>query len=161
MVVDATLRCPSRPEVWALGDAARIPGPDGKPYPALAQHALREAKTVARNVHAALHGRPPEPFVYETLGTMASLGHFRAIGVVAGVPLRGFPAWWVWRTYYLMQMPRWSRRIRIVIDWTVALFFRPDLTKVELASERERELRSRLAGAATQPAPSDTPHRVG
>ena len=148
MVVDATMRCPSRPELWALGDAARIPGPDGKPYPALAQHALREAKTVARNIHAVLHGGAPEPFVYETLGTMASLGHYRAIGVIAGVPLKGFPAWWAWRSYYLMQMPRWSRRVRIMIDWTVALFFRPDITKVDLAVEQMLHRRNCAAGAA-------------
>ena len=148
IAVDGTMRCPNHPEVWALGDCASIPAPDGKPYPNLAQHALREAKVLARNVFGALDGRPPQPFVYETLGIMASLGHARGLGKVLGVPLYGFLAWWARRTYYLIQMPRWSRRLRIVIDWTSALVFRPDIVKVDLASERALLLRDQAAGAA-------------
>lgn len=137
IAVDATLRSRSHPAVWALGDCAAIPGPDGRPYPALAQHAIREARQVARNVKAAVEGRAPSPFIFRPLGTMASLGHTRAVGLVFGIRLTGFPAWWIRRTYYLFQMPRWERRLRIVLDWTVALFFRPDTTKVELQVERE------------------------
>ena len=72
IVVDGTMRCPSRPEVWALGDCASIPAPDGKPYPNLAQHALREAKMLARNIRAVLDGKPPQPFVYATLAAVYS-----------------------------------------------------------------------------------------
>jgi NADH dehydrogenase len=136
IVVDETMRSRSDPHVWALGDCAAIPGPDGRPYPALAQHTLREAKQLARNLRAVVDGRAPAPFVYHPLGTMASLGHTRAVALVLGVRLTGFPAWWVRRTYYLFQMPRWDRRLRIVLDWTVALFFRPDITKVGLQVER-------------------------
>lgn len=77
------------------------------------------------------------------LGTMASLGHTRAVARVFGFRLTGFVAWWMRRTYYLFQMPRWDRRLRIVLDWTVALFFRPDITKVELRVEREHVRRTR------------------
>jgi NADH dehydrogenase len=147
VVVDATMRVPARPEVWALGDCARIPDPQGKPYPWLAQHALREGRVLARNITAAMDGEPLQPFVYETLGIMASLGHARGLGKVLGVPLYGFLAWWARRTYYLIQMPRWSRRLRIVIDWTSALVFRPDIVKVDLASERALLLRDQAAGA--------------
>jgi NADH:ubiquinone reductase (H+-translocating) len=136
IVVDATLRSRSHPHVWALGDCAAIPQPDGRPYPALAQHATREARHIARNLQAVLEGRAPAPFIFRALGTMASLGHTRAVARVLGIPLTGFLAWWVRRTYYLFQMPRWDRRLRIVLDWTVALFFRPDITKVELQVER-------------------------
>ena len=80
IVVDGTMRCPSHPEVWALGDCASIPAPDGKPYPNLAQHALREAKVLARNICGVLNGQPPQPFVYDTLGMMGSLGHSKAFG---------------------------------------------------------------------------------
>ena len=135
--VDATMRSRSHPNVWAIGDSASIPGPDGRPYPALAQHTIREARQVARNVKAAIEGRTPSPFIFRPLGTMASLGHTRAVALVMGVRLTGFPAWWIRRTYYLFQMPRWDRRLRIVLDWTIALFFRPDITKVELQVERE------------------------
>jgi NADH dehydrogenase len=138
IVVDATMRSVSHPQVWALGDCALIPGPDGRPYPALAQHAIREAKQLARNIKATIEGRAASPFVFNSLGTLASLGHTRAVARVLGVRLTGFPAWWIRRTYYLFQMPRWERRLRIVLDWTVALFFRPDITKVELHVEREQ-----------------------
>jgi NADH dehydrogenase len=141
--VDETMRSRSHPNVWALGDCAAIPGPDGRPYPALAQHTIREARTLARNVHAVIEQRAPSAFVFRSLGTMASLGHTDAVGLVLGVRLTGFPAWWVRRTYYLFQMPRWDRRLRIVLDWTVALFFRPDITKVELQVEREQVLQAR------------------
>jgi NADH:ubiquinone reductase (H+-translocating) len=144
IAVDATMRSISHPEVWALGDNAAIPAPDGRPYPPLAQHAVREAKTLAGNIAAVVDRRAPAPFVFRSLGTMASLGHSRAVAEVFGVRLTGFPAWWLRRTYYLMQMPRWDRRLRIVLDWTVALFFRPDITKVDVAAEQ-----AKLPGAPT------------
>ena len=143
IAVDETMRSRSHPNVWALGDCAAIPGPDGRPYPALAQHAVREARHLARNIEAAIEGRVPTPFVFHPLGTMASLGHTRAVALVFGMRLTGSAAWWLRRTYYLFQMPRWDRRLRIVLDWTVALFFRPDITKVELRVEREQAPRPR------------------
>jgi NADH dehydrogenase len=143
IAVDATMRSRSHPQVWALGDCAAIPGPDGRPYPALAQHTVREGRRLARNIERAIDGQVPAPFVFRPLGTMASLGHTRAVALVFGVRLTGFPAWWIRRTYYLFQMPRWDRRLRIVLDWTVALFFRPDVTKVELRVEREQLQRAR------------------
>jgi NADH:ubiquinone reductase (H+-translocating) len=141
--VDETMRSRSHPTVWALGDCATIPGPDGRPYPALAQHTLREGRQLARNIKAVIDGRAPSPFLFRSLGTMASLGHTRAVASVFGVRLTGFLAWWIRRTYYLFQMPRWDRRLRIVLDWTVALFFRPDITKVELRVERQQLVQAR------------------
>ena len=143
IAVDATMRSRSHPQVWALGDCAAIPGPDGRPYPALAQHAIREARHLAENIRAVIDGRLPSAFMFRSLGTMASLGHTRAVARVFGVRLTGFPAWWLRRTYYLFQMPRWDRRLRIVLDWTVALFFRPDITRVDLRVEREQVKQAR------------------
>jgi NADH dehydrogenase len=131
------MRSRSDPRVWALGDCASIPGPDGRPYPALAQHTVREARHVARNIKAAIDGHTLRPFIFRSLGTMASLGHTRAVALVFGMRITGFPAWWLRRTYYLFQMPRWDRRLRIMLDWTIALFFRPDITRVDLRVERE------------------------
>src|SRR5262245_14607662 len=149
IVVDGTMRCQSHPEVWALGDCAVVPAPDGQPYPSLAQHALREAKVLARNIVGVLDGRPPEPFVYATLGMMGSLGHCKAFGQLLGVRVRGFPAWFIRRTYYLLQMPGWGRRLRIMIDWTFALLLRPDVVKVGLDSEEVERGRESAADRMT------------
>ena len=156
LAVDAAMRSRSHSDVWALGDCAAIPGPDGRPYPALAQHAVREARHLASNIHAAIEGRAPSPFMFRSLGTMASLGHTRAVALALGIRLTGVLAWWLRRTYYLFQMPHWDRRLRIVLDWTIALFFRPDITKVDLQVERERVERARqlLAPAAGLDAPT-------
>ena len=138
VVVDAELRVKDRPGVWAIGDCASIPSPDGKPYPPLAQHALREAKVLAHNITATLRGGTSlRPFIYETKGLLAALGRHRGVGRIGNVRLYGFIGWWVWRTYYLFQMPQWSRRVRIVIDWTVQLFFRSDVVQLDLQRERE------------------------
>jgi NADH dehydrogenase len=147
IVVDASMRAPDRAGVWALGDCAAIPDPQGQPYPTLAQHAMREAKVLARNIVASIRapdGSPAklEPFVYESLGTLAALGHYDGVGRVMKLKLRGFLAWWVWRSYYLMQMPRFERRLRIVLDWTVALLFKNDVVKLDLFGE-EHPLRTR------------------
>ena len=141
IAVEPTLRSTSHENVWALGDCASIPDPAGKPYPQLAQHAMREARVLAENILSVLHGHPPRPFIYQTLGTLAALGHYKGIGRVWKFKLKGFLAWWVWRSYYLMQMPRFDRRLRIMLDWTVALLFRPDIAKLDLFTEEH--LRSR------------------
>jgi NADH dehydrogenase len=150
IVVDGNMRCASHPEVWALGDCASIPAPDGKPYPNLAQHALREAKLLGRNIHRVLNGQPPRPFIYNTLGMMGSLGHSRAFGKLLNLRVHGFVAWFVRRTYYVLQMPGWSRRLRIISDWTFALLFRPDIVKISLDSETAWLLREAAASAVAE-----------
>jgi len=161
IVVDGTMRCPSRAEVWALGDCATIPAPDGKFYPNLAQHALREAKVLAKNIRAVMDGQPPQPFVYNTMGMMGSLGHGKAFGQLLKLRVHGFLAWIVRRTYYLLQMPGWRRRLRIMIDWTFALLFRPDVVKISLDSEAALLLREAADDAGTVPGSGlNTPHAL-
>ncbi len=133
LVVDATMRSTRRPEVWALGDCAAVPDPRGKPYAPLAQHALRQARVLAANITSVIHGRNSlQPFVYETIGMLASLGGHKGVGRIWRMRFRGLIAWWIWRTYYLAQMPRFDRKLRIVIDWTIAQFFHYDIVKLEL-----------------------------
>ena len=134
--VEATMRCKERPEIWAIGDCASIPDMHGKPYPKLAQFAMRQAKTLADNLYATLDGKPLVPFEFKMLGLMAALGHNKGLATAFGIRIRGFLAWWLRRTYYLMVMPRWSQRVRIVADWTIALFFRPEISKVDLGREQ-------------------------
>ena len=136
LLTAATMLCAGRKDVWAIGDCAHIPDPQGKPYPQLAQHALREAKVLAGNIHAALHGGTPQPFIYKTMGTLAALGHFAGVGRAGKFKFKGFLAWWIWRSYYLLQMPRWNRRFRIVLDWTVALLFKNDIVELDLFGDQ-------------------------
>jgi NADH:quinone reductase (non-electrogenic) len=151
MLVEPTMRCPSHPDVWAVGDCASIPGPDGKPYPPLAQHAIREARVLAENLYNVLNDRSPQPFIHDTLGMMGSLGHNSGFGQFLKVRLHGFPAWFARRTYYLLQMPGWSRRLRMMIDWTFGLLFRPDVVKVGLDTETASLLREIALGEAASP----------
>jgi NADH dehydrogenase len=166
IATDGTMRTKSRPEVWAIGDCASIPDPEGKPYPQLAQHALREARVLAKNITAVLRGvGTPQPFVYQTLGTLASLGDFQGVGRVMKFKVRGLLAWWVWRSYYLMQMPRFERKLRVVLDWTVALFFHPDIAKLDLFGDQHpsRSRGARASGrdaSARPPAPAPSPDAV-
>jgi len=136
--------------LWALGDCASIPDANGKPYPPLAQHALREAKQLAANIAATIRGEQPRPFIYRNKGTLAALGHFKGAGKVYGFSIYGFVAWWVWRTYYLTRMPRWSRRLRIVIDWTVALFFKNDVVQLDTLRGSEVTRGADSASSATK-----------
>jgi NADH:ubiquinone reductase (H+-translocating) len=145
--VEATMRCKERPEIWAVGDCASIPDMQGKPYPKLAQFAMRQAKTLADNLYAAVDGKSPVPFEFKMLGLMAALGHNKGLATVFGIRIRGFLAWWLRRTYYLMVMPRWSQRIRIVADWTIALFFRPEISKVDLGREQVALMRQLVSDA--------------
>src|SRR5437764_2953268 len=96
---------------------------------------MREARVLSRNILHVLDHRPPRPFVFRTLGMMGSLGHNKGFGQLINVRVRGRLAWFVRRTYYLLQMPGWRRRLRIMIDWTFALLFRPDVVKISLDSE--------------------------
>jgi NADH dehydrogenase len=141
VIVEGTMRCKEHPEIWAIGDCASIPDANGKPYPKLAQFAMREAKVLAKNLHAAVGNQPLAPFEFKELGLLAALGHFKGVGTVMGFRIHGFFAWWFRRTYYLSVMPRWSQRIRIVADWTLALFFRPEVSKVDLGREQVQRMR--------------------
>ncbi len=159
IVAASTMRCRRWPEVWALGDCASIPGPEGTPYPSLAQHALRAARVLAANIVAVLEEKEPRPFVFRTLGMMGSLGHYKGFGQLLKVRLHGFPAWFVRRMYYLLQMPGWSRRLRIMIDWTFALLFPPDIVKIGLDSDIASLLHEAVPSdaVAKQPKPDNQP----
>ena len=161
IVVEQTMRCPGHPDVWALGDCACVPAPDGKPYPPLAQHALREAKVLAGNIYRVLSGRSPQPYVHQSLGMMGSLGHYMGFAQLLKLRVHGFPAWFIRRTYYLLQMPGWSRRLRMMIDWTFGLLFRPDIVKIDLDSETALLLRELEPHEAASERPAEGESRTG
>jgi NADH:ubiquinone reductase (H+-translocating) len=124
--VDETLRVEGTEEIWALGDCARVPNlASADPDPPTSQHALRQARRLARN----LRGNP-QPYRYRMLGQVATLGRYKGIADVMGLRLRGFPGWFVTRTYHLFQLPLASRKLRVVADWTTSLFFRRDIAEL-------------------------------
>ncbi len=126
------LQVPEHDNLWAVGDAAAIPDEAGGHMPPTAQHAVREGRHVADNVFRAITGRRLRPFSYSSKGMLATLGRYRGAGRVFGVPLVGFFAWFAWRTYYLLALPRWERRFRVVIDWTLNLVFPPDIVQIKV-----------------------------
>jgi NADH:ubiquinone reductase (H+-translocating) len=131
--VSADLAVPGFPGLWAIGDCAEVfPPGGGKPYPPTAQHALREGVHVAGNMIRYLDGEPLRPFAFTMVGQMAHLGEHKAVAMIGGFKLSGFPAWWLWRTYYLFRIPTLERKIRVAIDWTLDLFFTRDTVKVNL-----------------------------
>jgi NADH:ubiquinone reductase (H+-translocating) len=128
IVVDRTLRVDGYPNVWAIGDCAAAPDPArrGQSCPPTAQHAIRQGRRVAGNLAAVLgHGRV-RPFRYRTAGVVAELGHNEAVAITLGVRWRGLPAWFIARTYHLLLMPGLGRKLRLLVDWNVALLFGRD-----------------------------------
>ncbi|HEY7981552.1 MAG TPA: NAD(P)/FAD-dependent oxidoreductase [Candidatus Eremiobacteraceae bacterium] len=135
--VDAYLRVPDHPGLWAIGDCAQVvPAPDAKPYPPTAQHALREGTHVADNMLAFADGKPLKPFAFTMIGQMANLGERSAVAMVGGLKISGFPAWWLWRTYYLTRIPTLERKIRVAIDWTLDLLFSRDTVKLSMPTDK-------------------------
>ena len=121
--------------VWALGDCSSAKTKAGNPVPPTAQHAIREAKTVAYNIAAAIKGRTRSEFAFEGLGKLGSLGHFSAVAEILGVRISGFPAWFLWRSIYLFKFPGFSQKVRIGLDWLTALLFPPDLVQLKMLRE--------------------------
>jgi len=130
--VAADCSVPQQPGVWAIGDCAQIPNPAGGYYAPTAQHALREGPLVAGNICARLKNEPTRPFMFKQLGMMASLGNREALADVRGHLIRGFPAWLMWRTYYLVRLPGLDRKSRVALDWTLALVFPRDISQLRL-----------------------------
>src|SRR5262245_49767716 len=139
IVVDEYLQVPSWPGVWAAGDCALVPdilSKTGGLHPPTAQHAIREGRVLAQDLLAELRGTPKKPFSFRTIGQLASLGRRTGVAQVMGLQFSGFVAWWMWRTIYLMKLPRLEKRLRVALDWTFDLVFSKDPVKF-LSRRRE------------------------
>ena len=130
VVVDDFCRVEGMEGVWALGDAAAVPDPDGGLCAPTAQHAVRQADTAAQNVAASLGIGAPAPYRYRSRAAFVNLGRYKAVGMVGERTLSGFPAWWMARTYHMSQIPGNARKFRAVLDWTASLPFERDLSEV-------------------------------
>jgi NADH dehydrogenase len=132
--VNSMMEVPGWPGVWALGDCASVPDPTWNPYTHTAQHALRQGRVAAQNVMASIRGGKRRPFVFSTLGQLAAIGRRTGVASVFGFKFSGFVAWWMWRTIYLSKLPRFEKKLRVALDWTLDLIFTKDL--VQFTTER-------------------------
>ena len=142
VVVDSTMAVQGQAGIWAVGDAAALTdGRTGKPCPPTAQFAIREGAHLAKNVVAALRGEDPAPFHFESLGALCVVGHQTACAELAlpflpgkAVRFSGLLAWLMWRGIYLSKLPGLERKVRVLVDWTIELFFPRDIVQtIELS----------------------------
>jgi NADH:quinone reductase (non-electrogenic) len=145
--------------VWALGDCAVVPdGKTGRPYPPTAQHAMREGKTLANNILAAIRGGKKKAFEFSTIGLLAAIGRRTGVANILGGNFSGFVAWFLWRTIYLSKLPRLEKKVRVALDWTLDLLFAKDLVHFmilrspAISSHEEPELQSKGASKLIRPA---------
>lgn len=128
VLVNEYLEVPEWPGVWALGDCALVPDRrTGEFHPPTAQHALREGQVAARNILATVRNGWKRPFLYSTIGLLAPIGKRTGVANILGVNFSGFIAWWLWRTIYLLKLPRFEKKVLVALDWTLDVLFSKDL----------------------------------
>jgi NADH dehydrogenase len=138
IIVDGYLVVKGFDGVYALGDCASITDKNtGRPYPPTAQNAVEQAKTVASNLISTIRGGNKVSFNYKSRGIMAQIGKRKGVGVLFGMKTHGLLAWMIWRTYYLSHMPTLEKKLRVVLDWTIDLFFKPDITRLKIFTENQ------------------------
>jgi NADH dehydrogenase len=157
VVVDRYMRVKGMDGVWAIGDCAAVPDPSAgmaTPSPPTAQHAIRQGRTVARNVAAELGVGEAQPFGYRNKGAFVNLGRYKAVGQLGRFTFSGFPAWWLARTYHLSQIPGTARKVRAVVDWTVGLPFRRDVAELgSIGHPRPLRVEEYARGGSHRPVP--------
>jgi NADH:ubiquinone reductase (H+-translocating) len=141
------LQVPDWPGVWALGDCAFVPDPlnPGKFYPPTAQHAIRQAAVLARNIAAGMQGQALQPFKFKTLGMLAAIGRRAGVAEILGIRFSGRIAWWLWRAIYLSKLPGLQNKVRVSLDWALDQVFSKDIVQLPT-------LRSPTMSEAEEPA---------
>jgi NADH dehydrogenase len=128
VVVDPTLEVPRFSGVWAVGDCAAVIDPSSKtPYPPTAQHALREGRRAGKNIYARLKGKETTPFVYKAPGQLASIGRRTGVARIFGLKFSGVVGWVLWRSIYVMKLPRLEKKLRVMLQWALDVAFERDL----------------------------------
>ena len=161
LLVSEYLAVTGVPGLWAAGDCAAVPILNTENfYPPTAQHGLREGVTVAKNIEATILDRSLRPFRYKMMGQLASIGHRTGVAMVFGIKFSGFIAWWFWRSVYLMKLPRLAKKLRVMVSWTLDLFFGQEIEQMitvgdiealsgQLARIRARTKQGRSTSAAS------------
>ncbi|MDE1765681.1 MAG: NAD(P)/FAD-dependent oxidoreductase [Thaumarchaeota archaeon] len=138
IVVDRYLEVKGIAGVYALGDCASITDTHtGRPYPPTAQNAVEEAKVVANNLISAIRGGNKISFNYKSRGIMAQIGKRKGVGILFGIKTHGLLAWMIWRSYYLSSLPTLEKKLRVLTDWTIDMFFKPDITRLNIFTENQ------------------------
>ncbi|MDT3441316.1 MULTISPECIES: NAD(P)/FAD-dependent oxidoreductase [unclassified Pseudofrankia] len=149
-------------DAWTAGDCAAVPdltGPPGATTGPSAQHAVRQARRLAENLVAHLRREPIEPYEHRYAGSVASLGLHRGVADVYGIKLRGWPAWFMHRTYHLSRLPTFNRKARVMADWTLSLFFKREIVSLGSFADPRAEFRRAIA-APPASAPAAPPART-
>jgi len=151
LLVDEYLAVPGVNGLWAAGDCAAVPTgyETGNFWPPTAQHGLREAIRAAKNIEAAIDGRPLKPFVFTTLGQLATIGRRTGVAMVFGFKFSGLIAWAMWRSIYLMKLPGLAKKVRVMMDWTLDLLFGRDIEQM-ITLRDVQTLSDRLARVRAQ-----------
>jgi NADH dehydrogenase len=149
--VNAAMGVEGYPGIWALGDCAMIPDEHGGYQPPTAQHASREGKVLAHNIVANTRGKDLIPFQFNTLGLLASIGRRTGVARILNINFSGFVAWWLWRTIYLLKLPRAEKKLRVALDWTLDVFFSKDFVQY---------LHQRSPVVASSPAANSDAHPI-
>src|SRR5438874_2918272 len=131
LLVSEYLAVTGVPGLWAAGDCAAVPMLNTDNFhPPTAQHGLREGVTVAKNIEAMILDGSLRPFHYKVMGQLASIGHRTGVAMVFGIKFSGFIAWWFWRSVYLMKLPRLAKKLRVMVSWTLDLFFGQEIEQM-------------------------------
>ncbi len=141
IIVNEFLELPDFPGVFAIGDCCQTIDPSTKkPYVPTAQLAEAHAKIAAHNLYALIRNKQKKNFEYKSKGQMAIIGKRSGIASVFGMNVHGFLAWWLWRSVYLSKISRLEKRVRVLLDWTIDLFFDRDISRLKyLKRESSKE----------------------
>ena len=139
--------------VWGAGDGAAVPDltQPGKLCGPSAQHAVRQAKVLGTNIALAYQGRGPKDYKHAYAGSVASLGLYKGVAEIYGIRLKGFPAWFMHRTYHMSRVPTFARKLQVVVDWTQAFFFRREIVSLWSMHEPFKEFAEAASPPATAP----------
>jgi NADH:ubiquinone reductase (H+-translocating) len=152
-------------DAWTAGDSAAIPDltKPGQLCGPSAQHAVRQAKRLGDNIAAVLHGEEPTPYRHAYAGSVASLGLHKGVAQVyvagVGIKLRGWPAWFMHRTYHVSRVPTFNRKVRVIADWTLALFFRREIVSLGAIQNPHEEFEFAGKGVARAATAAPAPRR--
>ncbi|MEH0931883.1 NAD(P)/FAD-dependent oxidoreductase [Micromonospora sp. CPCC 205558] len=126
---------------WSAGDCSAVPDLTKEPgnfCSPSAQHAVRQAARMADNIVAVIRGREPVDYKHKHAGSVASLGLHKGVAQVYGIKMTGWPAWVMHRTYHMSRIPSFNRKIRVVVDWSLAFFLKREVVALgQLHDPRE------------------------